>query len=682
MRRVAIIFLAVLSGSLAKGQSSRELPDAIRQIIETIAANSEEENIDIQALYDTYESLLENPINLNAATEADLRSLQILTDFQIQSLLDYRKEYGILYTLHELPLIHGFSEEIAAQLSPFITVATINENIATFKDRLTRGRHQVIVRTATVLEQQVGYSPITPEELAAKPNARYLGGPWSLYTRYKYNYKNKMQWGITADNDAGEPFFTGPNKYGFDFYSAHIQVADVGIVKQAIVGDYQVQFGQGLVAWGGYSLGKTGDVLSIKKQERGLTPYSSTDENNFRRGAAVTLQHKQWSLSVFASHKNIDATIDSLSFSSMQATGQHNTVSTMTQKHALSETVAGGNMSYRFKFLKIGTTALWHRYGKNYERAIKPYNQFELAASQNTNVGIDFYSVWRKTSFFGEVAASANGGWAGLVGALFDLDRALRLSLLYRNYGRNYQAMYAQGFGETSKTANEEGFYVGAQWIPHAELTVSAYADVYAFPWMRYRVYAPSHGFEYWVQADYRPKDNLSMYIRIKQEIKEENISGGNSAIQQLQEVSGWHARYEISYELFPGLKMRDHIELSFYKAAVKENGLLLYHDVKYKLPTFPLDFSVRFAVFDTDSWNTRFYAYEDDILYAFSVPAYANKGARWYFNLHVRPVKRIDFWLRIAQSYYFNTLTVSSGLAQINAPHQTTLKLQMSVKL
>jgi len=661
--------------------SVREMPDAIRQIIEIIMADSEEEEVDVQALYDTYEALLENPINLNAATEADLQQLQILTDFQIQSLLNYRKEYGMLFTLHELPLIHGFNEEIAAQLLPFITVVPVDDNRITLKDRFTRGRHQVIMRTATVLEPQAGYAPITPEEMEARPNSRYLGNSWSLYTRYKYNYKNTMQWGLTAENDAGEPFFKGANRYGFDFYSAHVLIADYGIIKRAIVGDYQVQFGQGLVVWGGYSLGKAGDVLAIKKQERGLMPYTSANENQFRRGAAVTVQYKQWNLSAFVSHKNIDASADSNFFRTIQTSGLHNTVSTMANKQVLPETVVGGNLSYRFKNLKIGHTALWHRYGKDYQRDVRPYNQFELTTSENYNASIDFYGVWRRTSFFGEGAISGNGGLAGLLGALFDIDNSFQLSLLYRNYGRDYQAMYAQGFGETSKTANEEGFYLGAQWTPHAHLTVSAYADVYAFPWMRYRVYAPSHGFDYWVQANYKPNDNLNMYFRLKQEIKEENISGSDLAIQPLQKVNLLHARYQISYELVPNLRMRDHIEVSFYQAAGKENGLLLYHDIKYKLPSYPFSVGMRFAVFDADSWNTRFYAYEDDVLYSFSVPAYSGKGARWYLNLHVNLAKRIDFWLRVAQTQYFNVTTVSSGLTQIDAPHQTTVRLQASVK-
>ncbi|MDR0667251.1 MAG: helix-hairpin-helix domain-containing protein [Prevotellaceae bacterium] len=684
MKRTVTIWL-LFAGSIAGAQTpDDELPDLIRQLVETLAGSDEDADadVDLQALYETCEALLEEPLNLNTATESDLQQLQLLTDFQIQSLLEYRTYYGKLYSVYELPLILGFNEEIAAQLAPFITVvAERDERPPTFTDRLTRGRHQILARTGRVLEQQQGYRPISAAEQEAAPNARYLGAPWALYTRYRYTFKNKMQWAFSAKNDAGEPFFAGANRQGFDFYSAHVQIADVGIVERLIVGDYQMQFGQGLAAWGGYSLSKAADALNIKRHERGLTGYTSSNETMFRRGVALTLQHRSWKASAFVSYKNIDASADSSEFVAFQTTGQHNTLSRMAGKQAVSETLAGTNISYRFEHFHIGMTALWYRYGKDYNRAVKPYNRFELSEPQNANIGIDFYGVWPRVSVFGEGALSANGGWAALAGALFNIDPALCLSLLYRNYSRHYQAMYAQGFGETGHVANENGFYAGLRWFPLPDITVSAYADAYRFPWMRYRAYAPSHGFEYRAQIDYRPGNTLGMYLLIKQEQKQENNPDAAAAITPLQPVDALRIRYEITYELLAGLSMRNRLEWTRYRAAARETGLLLYHDIRYAFAKWPLSASLRFAVFDTDSWNTRLYAYEHDMLYAFSVPAYYSRGARWYLNLHIKTPARIDLWFRIAQTRFIHTDSISDGLTKIDGTHQTTAKIQLSVK-
>ena len=48
------------------------------------------------------------------------------------------------------------------------------------------------------------------------------------------------------------------------------------------------------------------------------------------------------------------------------------------------------------------------------------------------------------------------------------------------------------------------------------------------------------------------------------------------------------------------------------------ETGYLIYQDVVYKPKSSPFSFSFRYGLFDTDSYNSRIYAYENDILYVF----------------------------------------------------------------
>ncbi|MEZ4759397.1 MAG: hypothetical protein R2810_06365 [Flavobacteriales bacterium] len=50
----------------------------------------------------------------------------------------------------------------------------------------------------------------------------YLGPSYKLYTRYRFRYRQNISFGITAEKDEGEEFFTGAQPDGFDFYSAHL----------------------------------------------------------------------------------------------------------------------------------------------------------------------------------------------------------------------------------------------------------------------------------------------------------------------------------------------------------------------------------------------------------------------------------------------------------------------------
>ena len=67
--------------------------------------------------------------------------------------------------------------------------------------------------------------------------------------------------GLTAEKDAGEPFFCKYNKKGYDFYSAYFFLQDVKKLKSLAIGNYRVSFGYGLVInTGGFSFGKSGSL--------------------------------------------------------------------------------------------------------------------------------------------------------------------------------------------------------------------------------------------------------------------------------------------------------------------------------------------------------------------------------------------------------------------------------------
>jgi hypothetical protein len=365
----------------------------------------------------------------------------------------------------------------------------------------------------------------------------------------------------------------------------------------------------------------------------------------------------------------------------LQTSGLHNTKKTAADKHSLSERVSGYNISVIWGKLKIGSSGLWHAYGAENNRDIKPYNRFELAENHNFNAGMDFSALWKHCNLFGEFGVSANGGKAGIVGLLLDLSYSFRFSTLYRYYAKNYQAVYAKGFGENSKTANEEGWYTGLQWMPHKLWTINACVDIYAFPWFRYGINAPSNGWDYRMQIAWQTTPETLMSLSLQHNSKAVSVENPLSGIKQVLNNETLSLKYNIRYELIPSLRMEDRIALSFIEGSTTETGLLLYHDINYKLPKIGMDCSARIALFDTGGWASRLYAYENDVLGAFSVPAYYSQGTRWYINLHWKLWKKLDLWLRLAQTRYSDKETISSGLASIAGNIQTDFTLQIRMR-
>lgn len=85
-----------------------------------------------------------------------------------------------------------------------------------------------------------------------------------------------------------------------------------------------------------------------------------------------------------------------------------------------------------------------------------------------------------------------------------------------------------------------------------------------------------------------------------------------------------------------------------------------------------------RIAFFSTDDYDSRIYAYENDVLYAVSLPAYYGKGFRTYLIARYGINRNLDLWLRFARTQLNNATSIGSGTDQINAPHKSDLKAQV----
>ena len=72
--------------------------------------------------------------------------------------------------------------------------------------------------------------------------------------------------------------------------------------------------------------------------------------------------------------------------------------------------------------------------------------------------------------------------------------------------------------------------------------------------------------------------------------------------------------------------------------------GFIAYQEAVVKPLGSPVSASIRYAVFDTEDFDSRVYAFENDLFAAVSIPAFSGRGTRWYLNLHWR----VNRWLRL----------------------------------
>ncbi|MDP4238958.1 MAG: helix-hairpin-helix domain-containing protein [Bacteroidota bacterium] len=661
--------------------------DTVSSIEQTIADIFEQYTAELDEYIDYntfYEDLLlcsNYPINLNRATREELERLPFLSDIQVENILSYVYQFGPLSTIYELQLVDGLDMTDIRRMLPFVVVGEgIGENKKIYWADLKKyGKSELYFRLDKGLENKEGYRYLPEEDtnVAQTNTGNYLGN--NLYTslKYRYHYKDRIQAGITAEKDAGEQFWGSAHK-GYDFYSFYAQLNDFGKLKTIVAGDFRANFGQGLVLHPEFSIGKSSYVLNVTARNAGLMKYSSSDESNFFRGGGATLRLGKVDLTAFYSNKQIDGDTANGTFSSIIKTGYHRTLKELSEKHTVNQQVVGGNATYTRMNLQVGVTLVHTLLDNRLEPDKSVYNYFYFSGNKQTTGGIFYRLRWTKLNLFGETAMTDRGAAATINGCFFNPVSQVSLVVLHRYYSPEYDTFYASAFSETSRVNDEAGLYLGAEVRPFRKWKLAAYADSFRFPWPKYGIDDPSIGKDYLFQADYTAKRDLAMFWRLKFEEKQTNLSNTGAVMPVVVPVQKAFLRYQLTYS-FGSFTFKNILEgnLSRKAGADWTYGANACQDVSYSFPRLPLKVDFRYQFFDAVDYENRFYTYEKDVLYAFSIPMYYGLGSRYYVNLRYEVNRHLSFWFKLAQTVYADDReTLSSGKETISGNRKTDMRL------
>lgn len=679
--------------SFCFGQNEREIDlEALAESIFSI----QEEGEDYEALYESLYTLYQNPIDLNHANREALQATYLLSPLQLNQFFKYRETNGKLLSIYELQTIPSFDLPTIYKLLPFVTVQeSIHFSIAgsNFKKIKKTKSNFFIMRYERGLEQKLGFSAPTLKADSSW-TSRYQGSADKLYLRFKTDLQKDISLGFSAEKDAGEQLVWDPTtkRYGLDFWSFHIGLKNKGKLKTLVIGDYALQFGQGLVFGAGFAPGKGAETITtIKRGNVGIRPYTSIIENGFFRGAAATIALNNLNITTFFSYNFRDAIeqviIDSLShedvfISSLQLSGLHRTVNEIEAKSTIKEQVTGTNLTYSLNRDKVllGLSTVYTDFSLPLYKTPRLYNQFEFYGRSNYNVG-GFYSLnWRNINFFGEAALSKSGGMGVISGIMMNLSQHWEMSILYRRYDRDFHTFYGSAFGENTKNINEQGVYLGVKYRPSPKVSFTAYFDQFRFPWLKYRVNAPSEGTEILTRMELKPTKKVLFYGQYKRKAKAINVDGEIINIKQIAEGIKQDLSFNLVLSPHTNLSLRSRLQFSNYSLADNfSKGFAIAQDVSFNF--WKVKVSTRMALFDTDDYNTRQYIYEKDVLHGLSIPAYYGKGIRNYIVLQYNIFRDLSMWFRISRTRYIDQNSIGSGLETIEGNTKTDIKLQMRYK-
>lgn len=653
-------------------------------VIESVAESTGEETVTDENFLQEAEYFRKNPIDLNSAPAETLAGLQLLTPLQVSSLILYRQQLGKLISLYELQAIPGWDIQLIEKLRPFITVSNSESLPATFRKRIHGGSHELLARVSQVLERSSGY------KIGASGQERiYQGSPQKIRIGYRYRFQNLLDYGFIAEKDPGEQFFRGAQKKGFDFYTAHLFARDIGHISALALGDYTVNLGQGLIHWQALAFGKSTDVTNVKRQSPVLRPYNSAGEYNFHRGAGITISKRSWEATLFISSRKLDGNLVSSDstggneniVSSFLTSGLHRTKNEISDRGVLHEWLTGGNVTFKTNSLKLGVNMVAYRYGYPLVKQQLPYNLYAFSGKKFHNLSIDYGFTLRNLHLFGETAAGNGKSIATVDGILVSASPDVDFVAVLRYMPVRFHSFYSSAFTENTLPTNETGIYMGSSVRISQKWRLDAFADFYRFPWLRYQADAPSSGSDYLFCLAYKPRKQLECIIRYRVGHKPANQQGDESLllcpviIQTHQQC-----RLQMLYNINSSFSIRNRVELTWVNrhSRQSEEGYLGYFDLLYHPPLKPYSANGRIQYFETTGYNSRIYAYENDVLYSYSVPAFFGKGFHYYLNISYDVNSRISCWARFSRVVHDKQNGQGSGPDFIPGNHRTEARLQI----
>jgi hypothetical protein len=110
------------------------------------------------------------------------------------------------------------------------------------------------------------------------------------------------------------------------------------------------------------------------------------------------------------------------------------------------------------------------------------------------------------------------------------------------------------------------------------------------------------------------------------------------------------------------------------------EKGVLMSQTVKWNVSE-PLTMQARLAVFETDSYDSAIYEFEDEVPGAYSNPALYGRGMRWYFILRYQLFSKMYVAAKYAQTVKDGVTSMGSGNDETIGDTQSVLSLQIDVR-
>lgn len=624
-------------------------------------------------IFERYADLSSKPLNINCASPDQLAESELLSPYQIHTLIKYREKHGDLYSILELASLTGFSLSRVRKISQFLTAGPCLQ-----KENMGRAKHMILLNVGQIFPRAKGFG----DSLETNFGSGYVGSPVRTDVRIRSQLGNSLSLGFTYEKDAGESYFY---KHKPEYLSGYIQYTGHRQLKQVVFGNFKLHHGLGLVNGTGFIHSPSGFLLNRTSMMR-MRPYSSKSESRYERGLGVKLAFRNLKLLYWASYRKLDLNTEKLNLDSeklnwmelFRETGLHRTANELSFRALGNRVHSGVQGLYRHKQLDVGI--LFGLESAGLSRDGIDALGFTLDRGFGSFMSLHGNLYKGKWNIFGEFALSDFRASALLAGATWHLNDFMQAGLLLHRYHIDYRGSFPSSYAFGSKTNNEKGVAMYLQLEPAQRFLFSFTGEVFHFPGPRFQCSVPSSSYKYGFTFQNSGAPEFKWRIRVAKKIWQTTPDEEGMGLPSLKTNEStrcdlrflydhqlqWQSRFIITYgsrsrDVYPGFALAQQISILAWQ----------------RLRT-----AIQFVVFEVPDWDYRIYLYEPGLYYDFSFPVCYGSGQKVVVTLKLKLKSVLTISGKLALTSYRNRDTLGSGNDLILGNEKWMLALQLRLDL
>jgi hypothetical protein len=647
---------------------------------------------EMQARSEVLQELMLSPVNINTNRVVELAEIGLITEFQLNKLNEYKFRYGSLLSINELRFIEGWDEDTFYRLSPFIDKLN-----STGKDKaLVRKlavKQKLILNAGRIIEKSRGY--ISDDISESNSKSHYLGSPWRFGLRYDLRMGEKISIGLRAEKDPGEKIFPYHPEYQIkmnypDHLSGYILLNFPKLIKSVCVGDYHIRFGRGITLSTNRAYHSWKHPSTLNFAHHLLRQNTSLSEMGFFRGVAVSGEIKGINFCIFLSNRKLDpsgykeAEQGRFSFTSFNETGYHRTQSEMERRGKIGMTTYGSIIRFSNHRLRAGLSAYVSTLSTAMKKSGRACNFFDYSGTRNYTLGGFVEIFLKKTVSYIEIARSMNNKLALMAGGQSLLSSAFTLSYSFRYFPVGFHpGFHAHGTGLSRSLSNETGLLIGIEISFPRRWKVILTMDYSRFPWISYSNNSSGNRHALYLRLS---KDGDLYNTLISYSFRQGNENASNEFHYTYPSLNTCKHQFDWQHIFFQKDRFRFKGRISYVLFidvnGETHHGSFMQNEIMYSFPEWRIAFYIGGILFNSESYSSRLYAYEPDLLYSSGNQILNGRGLRSYVLIKWSFKEYLCFRIKAAVSVYKNQFKIGSGWDEITGNKRTNVSVQLMFRL